>query len=353
MENNRNQIIDFFRGIAISDMIIVHFSDYFSLPISKIISYTDIAIEGFILLTGFMIGHHYYPKYIQDGNKVTRRLLNRVFQIIAVQYILILTINLPFYYILHNEIHQTEPVSIFLIKSMFFLNQIGLIHILPTFIPLFLISPILLYAFSRNYSHLVLFASICLFAIGNKYPYIIDIGDKTIFPFILWQIYFVAGIYLGIKAYTYKKIGPEHIKKYLYASIILFLATMLVKHAKIIPPALTSKFPLNALGLLYGTSILFIIYTFTLKYWNVFLNRIKIFYYYIPLLGRHSLLTFVLHVYTAKSILLINQFFNVNIYLNYFFILLSIIFIYAIIYLYDAKQINLYYALPRKYFNAK
>lgn len=353
MENNRNQIIDFFRGIAILDMIIVHFSDYFPLSIAKIISYTDIAIEGFILLTGFMVGYHYYPKYIQDRNRVIKRLLRRALQILIVQYLFIFTINLPFYYAIYNKIRQTEPLFIFLLKSMLFLNQIGLIHILPTFIPLFLISPILLYAFSRNYSHIVLFASICLFAIGNKYPYIMDIGDKTIFPFILWQIYFVVGCYLGIKAYTYNKIGPENINKYLYASIILFLTTILIRHAKIIPPALTSKFPLNAFGLLYGASMLFIIYTFTLKYWNVFLNRIKIIYYYIPLLGRYSLFTFVLHVYTAKSILLINQFLNINIYINYFFILLSIIFIYAIIHLYDTKQINLYYALPRKYFNAK
>lgn len=340
MENNRNQIIDFFRGIAILDMIIVHFSDYFPLPIAKVISYTDIAIEGFILLTGFMIGYHYYPKYFQDRNRVIKRLLSRTLQILIVQYIFILTINLPFYYTIFNEIRQTEPLFIFVVKSMFFLNQIGLIHILPTFIPLFLISPIILYTFSRNYSHLVLLISICLFVIGNKYPYILDFGDKTIFPFILWQIYFVAGCYLGIKAQVYKKISPGHINKYFYASIILFLTTMLIKHAKIIPPALTSKFPLNALGLLYGASILFIIYTFTLKYWNVFLNRIKIIYYYIPLLGRYSLFTFVLHVYTAKSILLINQFLNINIYLNYFFILLSIIFIYAIIHLYETWNLK-------------
>ena len=219
------------------------------------------------------------------------------------------------------------------------MNQIGLIHILPTFIPLFLISPILLYAFSRNYAYFTFLVSICLFAIGNKYPYLLDFGDKTIFPFILWQIYFTAGCYLGIKAQIYKKISPEHINKYLYASIIFLLTAMLIKHAKIIPPALTSKFPLNVLGVLYGASILFIIYTFTLKYWHR-LKTIKLCDYYIPLIGRYSLLTFVIHVYTAKSILLINQFLNVNIYLNYFFILLSIGFIYITIYLYETWSLK-------------
>ena len=339
MENNRNQIIDFFRGIAIIDMIIVHFSNYLPLQISKIISYTDIAVEGFILLTGFMVGYHYYPKYTQDKGIVIKRLLNRTLQILIIHYIFIFTINLPFYYILYNEIRNAEPLFTFLIKSMFFLNQIGIIHILPTFIPLFLISPILLFAFSRNYSYLVFFASICLFAIGNKYPYILDFGDKTIFPFILWQIYFTAGCYLGIKAQIYKKISPEHINKYLYASIIFLLTAMLIKHAKIISPTLTSKFPLNVLGVLYGASILFIIYTFTLKYWHR-LKTIKLCDYYIPLIGRYSLLTFVIHVYTAKSIFLINQFLKINIYLNYFFILLSMIFLYAIIYLYEGRNLK-------------
>lgn len=281
-----------------------------------------------------MVGWHYYPRFIHDRTGITKRLLYRAFQILAIQYILILTINVPLYYVLYDKIRQTEPLSMFITKSMLFWNQIGLIHILPTFIPFFIISPAILYLIEKKYTPLVLGISISLFVIGNKHPYALDIGDQTIFPFMLWQIYFIAGCLLGIRAYVHGTLAPKNIDKYLLISILILLMAMFIKHAKVISPALTSKFPLNALGLLYGASLLFMTYTITLKYWHI-LKRVTICNSYIPLLGRYSLLTFVLHVYMVKGIVVINYFYRVNNYVNYVLVLVSIISIYIIINYYE------------------
>lgn len=338
MGKNRNQIIDCFRGILIFDMILVHFSGYFPVFLQKCLSYTDIAMEGFVLLAGFMIGQHYYGRYIEDRNKVTQRLLVRALQILLIQYALIFTINLPLYFVIYEKIRRTELVSTFLLKSMLFLNQIGLIHIPPTFIPLLLISPVILYLFSKKLDFVAICGSILIFVIGNKYPYALDLGDKTIFPFILWQIYFMGGCFLGKAAYQKGKISPKKINNYFFVSLLIFLVAMFIKHGKVIAPSLTSKFPLNALGLLYGASLLFVIYTFTLKYWHVLLGKIRAFNYYLPFFGRHSLLIFVVHVYIAKTIGVINYSFDLNPLLNYFLILLSFVGIWKIICLYEGRE---------------
>jgi len=196
MENSRDRIIDLFRGIAIIDMILVHFSEYFPFLVGKVLSYTDIAMEGFVLLSGFMVGRHYYEKYLGNGKSVTRRLLIRALQILLVQYVLIYTINLPLYYLIYEKIREAESVSNFLLKSMLLLNQIGIMHILPTFVPLFLISPVILYLLSKKLDFVVISSSIFLFAIGNIYPYALDISEKKFFllsfgKYILWQVVFL------------------------------------------------------------------------------------------------------------------------------------------------------------------
>jgi len=131
--------------------------------------------------------------------------------------------------------------------------------------------------------------------------------------------------------------------------MLLLLSAMFIKHGKVIPASLTSKFPLNALGLLYGSSILFATYAFILRYWDIFLKKIVLFSYYLPLFGRHSLLVFVLHVYTAKVILFINHSYNVNTHLNYLLISLSVMAIFKIVHYYETteKRNYLYLLLDR------
>ena len=334
---DRDRVIDLLRGIVILDMILVHFNAYFPGLVARLISYSDFAMEGFLFLSGFSVGYHYFPKYSHNKGLTTRNLILKAFNIYKVQLLLILTINLPLYYLMYERIRKSETVWGFLGKSALLLNQIGLIHILPTFIPLFLISPILLYFMQRGMGGWCLAGSILLFLWGNRHPYLFNLGDKTIFPVILWQIYFVVGCSMGKEAWIKKRTVPMGIDKKLGLAISLFCIAMFIKHAKVIPPLLTNRFPLNALGLLYGSSIVLLLYMFTAKCWHL-LARFRVLHDYIPMLGRHSLMAFVIHVYTVKMLGVANHIWEINRSVNCLCILLSVLAIYGVLHFYENNE---------------
>lgn len=317
MDKARNRIIDFLRGIVIIDMMLVHYSEYFNfiggIPISKLINYSDIAIEGFILLSGFMIGNYYYERFTQDRASVVRRLLSRAFIILGIHYLMIITISLPLAAIVGTVETKSLTFSEYAIQSLLLLNQVPLLHILPTFIPLFLLAIPILYLLEKGHDFMVMAASILFFTIGNFYPYLLSPGDKTIFPVILWQIYFVAGITIGKKLFIKKDKLPINILPYLITALIIFIPAFIIYHGHhfYAPVAdlreaygiVVRKFPLNYWGLLYHGCLLLMLCCLTVMFWKhitCFTMTTGI----ITLFGRHSLFAFIIHVYFAKSLVI-------------------------------------------------
>jgi hypothetical protein len=346
-DKQRDSIIDFLRGLIILDMIFVHYSVYFPKTISKVINYHDVAMEGFLLLSGLMIGRHYLPQFLTDRIKVTKKLINRALKLVAIQYILIITISYPHYLIINGGAEANTSVN-FLLESFLFYNQIGLMHILPTFIPLFIVSPLILFQLSTKYDWLVLFISLVLFYIGQANPYVFSYGDKTIFPVILWQIYFIIGCYLGKMSYEKYQIIPENTKMWLLISFIFISVSLCFKHSSTISKLLTefkiyysieiSKFPLNLYGLFFGLSVLFFIFMITAKFWpyikkNMFTNIIALF-------GKHSLLVFVIHVYFAKTIDIVKSTFTNSFMAIYLLICFNIIISYLVTTKYESEKSN-------------
>ena len=143
MINYRSEVIDYLRGMAIIDMMFVHYSQYINivpgLNVAKIINYSDFAVEGFIFLFGMMIGSHYYPKFLKEKNTVLKRILQRVFHFITIQYVMIITVSLPVALIIGDEYTRGESVKVFIAQSFLFINQVSLLHILPTFILLLIL----------------------------------------------------------------------------------------------------------------------------------------------------------------------------------------------------------------------
>lgn len=337
MNNQRDLIIDFFKGVIIIDMIMVHFSSKFPEILEAIINFADLAIEGFVFLAGFVVGRHYLEKFNKNKNEVTKRLFQRAVKLILIQYIMIITISLPFYSIF--KLNNGYEIFNFILSSFLFLNQIPIIHILPTFIPLLLMSPLILLILVNNLDYLLILFSFMLFLLGCYDPYIFNFGDKTIFPVVLWQIYFVVGIYFGRLSGSVNNIN--HNKLLVYAAIIYSFAFLMkyggylneihiIKERFNIYP---KKFPLNIYGLIYGASFLFLFYTVTIRLWGI-LKRYYFFYEIIPLLGRNSLVTFVIHAYFVYLIESFNKL-ELNIYVIYVLIITSFYFTYKII-----KQIN-------------
>jgi hypothetical protein len=310
MNGERDNRIDFFRGLVIADMVLVHVSGYFPQGISFLIESFDFAVEGFIFLAGFMIGRHYLARFQKDALAVIKRLIGRAGKLVVIQYIMILTISLPYYsfFILKSR----DDIIAFATASFLFLNQIPILHILPTFIPLFVASPVLLILLARDYDYLLLIASLTLFLIGCYTPYLFSIVDKTIFPVILWQIYYVIGCILGKK--SNEAISVNYNKIFILAVALLGFCLLLkygsyfepIRNIKTHYTLYPKKFPLNVYGLLYGSSLLLFLYALTMKFWSLIKTRIKV-VGVITLLGRQSLPLFVIHAYFVYLIRAVTQ----------------------------------------------
>jgi len=334
----RSSFIDFMRGLAIMNMVLVHFNYLIPLDIANIISYLDVAMEGYLCIAGYMVGWYYYPLYKTGKRNITRRLIERALKLTIIQYIMIMTISVPLYYLLYDEIRIKESIGYFLMKSMLFLNQIGIMHILPTFIPLLLISPILLYLVYHGMSVIIIVVSITLFIFGNIDPYIANVGERTIFPVILWQIYYILGFIIGIGYGNSNALMSTITKnnKLLFVSFIIMLIAMIMKHAKIVSPQLTTKFPLNALGLYYGSSLLLFTSTLFGRTWDS-IRKSWIVNDVVCLLGRHSLFVFVFHVYIAKGFEAYRHHYDLSILAN--IILVGLCFV--LMYIYIIKSENM------------
>ena len=305
MSTTRNKTIDLFRGLIISDMIIMHFVGNFPRPIVTAIELFDFAIEGFILLAGFMIGGHYLPKFRKDKLGVSKRLAMRAIKIAAIQYLLILTVSLPFY--AFTQFTAIDKFIAFATTSFLFLNQIPIIHILPTFIPLLAASPLILLLLASNHDWWLVATSVGLFLLGLQNPYVFTIGQKTIFPVVLWQVYFVAGCIIGKKSAGGARVDSDRL---LLCASLLFCASLFMKYGgyfdvvssiKAKYDIYPKKFPLNLYGLAYGASLLLFVYVVSLNLWER-LTRGRQVLIALQLLGRHSLAVFVGHVYMVYGI---------------------------------------------------
>ncbi|MBC2733175.1 MAG: succinyl transferase OpgC [Desulfobacteraceae bacterium] len=311
MKNSRSEYIDILRGVIILDMILVHNSSLFSgdagLFYSKIIGYTDIAIEGFLVLFGMMIGGHYYKNYLKNSKIAILRILKRALYFIALHYGMVLTIGILFFYNHYGVGAAGKSIGRYLFESLFFLNQMPLLHILPTFIPLLFLTLLVFPILKKNFDQLLIILSFVFFILGTIDPYIFNIGDKTIFPIILWQVYFVIGVILG-KYFIFDKKQPKRSISFhlFFASTCVAIFSILyfghhfsewIGSLKFFYGIKITKFPLNTFGFLYRSSILYLVACLTFmvyKYSPSPKNSIGRFF---KLFGRNALDVFIIHIY--------------------------------------------------------
>ncbi|MCG3110738.1 MAG: OpgC domain-containing protein [Candidatus Manganitrophus sp. SB1] len=357
MPKSRNDMLDFMRGLSIFDMILVHYSDFLNLlpdiNLSRVIRYSDFAIEGFTLIAGFAVGQHYFGQFKQDKAGVIRRLIERVIEILKVYYLFVLTISIPLAFLVGSRITKADSVWVFVTKSLLFLNQVQLLHILPTFIPLFLLAIPILYLLQKGQDTVVMAVSIGLFAVGNLYPHPFPFGEKAIFPVILWQIYFVIGILLGKRTQSGSgTLYSGKIKVHLSVAVSLFLLMALVYFGHHWFPVwedlrmeyglIVRKFPLNYLGLLYHGSILYLVWSVAFLSWK-YIKDTRVGGVLLSF-GRHSLSVFVIHAYFAMALtFLVPNFFLVP----QLFILMNFAVTMLIIKYKESKRVGANYTLER------
>jgi hypothetical protein len=332
VSESRLEVIDFLRGVAVAEMLATHYAVYFPALPAKLINYTETAMPLFVLLAGFIVGCG-YRKFQPDPGGQTWIVWRRALRVLVIQYLMILTLGLPLYWLGMPGVSSGQSLGEFLFRSMFFLNQIGLLHILPTFVPLFAIGPAVLFALSRGWDRALLLISVVLFCVGHFQPHLLDLGQPTIFPFILFQLYFVVGSVLGKATKQRGAPPPQRPQRWALMSIGLLLASMLLAHGKLLPARLISTHPLNLFGLFYQLPLIATLWLISLA----MLPTLKRLWGYagVARFGRHALLSFVIHVYLATALAVLNYLAPQPPLVNYVLILLSILIMNAIVKRYE------------------
>ncbi|HEY5997802.1 MAG TPA: OpgC domain-containing protein [bacterium] len=302
----RDDLIDFLRGLAICDMVLVHYARYGPRLLNKVVVYHDSALEGFLLCSGYSVGVYVRTVYLKSSGTATRTLLTQALRLVSVQYLLIVTASLPNWLVRESSTQGSEIVR-FLARSVLFQNQIGLMHILPLFVPLFLASPILLALEKRWHFGPILVISALLFVWGSERP--IVYGDPAIFPVLLWQTYFVIGFGVGVWATRVAKTIPWSSHKTPFHAFGVLMLALAIRHLRVAPHLVEwkslsaslgefSRFPLNVTGLLYGCAVWFFVAAIASWAWSVIseYSATKA----VALAGRYSLLVFFIHVLFLK-----------------------------------------------------
>jgi hypothetical protein len=329
---SRLELIDFLRGVAILEMLAAHYADYFPPRISHVVDSLETAMALFVVLAGFMVGYA-YQKFAAHPRSESWVVWKRALRVVAIQYLLIVTIGIPSHLAGLPGYESGQTLGVFVFQSLTFLNQIGLLHILPTFVPLFLVSPAILFALARDWEVPLLLISAAVFCVGHFQPHLLDLGEHTIFPFVLFQFYFVLGSLLGKYCKRHGELPPPQPRRWLMASAALLLTTMLVAHRHYIPAQLIGTHPLNLLGLLYQAPILATIWLASLVLWPKIrgLRSVSL----IERFGRHALLAFVIHVFLAKALGLLNYLAPPPPWMNYLLVALSVFLINLVLSAYE------------------
>lgn len=307
----RNNLVDFVRGLALLDMMAVHYSPWLDwspqFSISKVLNYFDFAVEGFILLAGFVVGSCYLEPFVANPIAVIKKLLYRVASIVGLHYVMILTLSLPIAALVGARLTRGESLQTFAMQSFLFLNQVPLIHILPTFIPLFLLAIPILYLLRAGQDFWLIVGSLVLFGMGN---WLSDLGEplwgRAIFPAPLWQTFFVAGTVLG----KHQDVVGHMLRRYagivLGTSMVWLAAMLFIYHGHHVSSVwrdfqsehgwFIQKFPLNMLGWGYHAALLCAVVAVSAASWS-WLKAHPLVSNAVASLGRNSLILFVVHVY--------------------------------------------------------
>jgi hypothetical protein len=117
----------------------------------------------------------------------------------------------------------------------------------------------------------------------------------------------VAGCLLGKRGRNAESLTLRNPFAWLAFSSAFLAANVFVAARKLLPLEPLSLHPVNTFGLVYHLSVLLLLITASsaaltyIRTWRLF--------GYVTLFGRHALLAFVIHVYGAKAIDLINYYF--------------------------------------------
>jgi len=174
---------------------LVYANVQFGVALDRLIgSYTRFAAGGFIFLAGLGVGVVFLPKANHPEKRLAayRSLLVRAMYILGVQYLC--SMGMLVLEAFRGEVMPSNNALI-IWKDVFLLREGG--DLLPFYVVMIGLSPLLLELFRRGRGWMVMAISTTLFAIGRRHPWLFAVANHDNFPPILWQFIFVMGLGFG------------------------------------------------------------------------------------------------------------------------------------------------------------
>jgi hypothetical protein len=205
LANVRDQRIDFWRGLCLIDMVLVHLY-YENVRMGEHLGkflgeYTRFAAGGFVFVAGLAIGVIFLPKARQPRQRwhTYRRLWARSMRILGWQYIVAITwVDLMVWRGTHSSVEGMGQLLFDVVRF----REGG--DLLPLYVMLIALAPLLLEVCRRSRGWMALgAASIAIFIFGRFHPYALSVDPQGNFPPLLWQLVFICGLIAGnfIKRY--------------------------------------------------------------------------------------------------------------------------------------------------------
>jgi hypothetical protein len=195
----RDRRIDFWRGLCLIDMVLVHLyyenvrmGDH----LGKILGeYSRFAAGGFVFVSGMAMGAIFLAKSLEPGRRwgTYRRLWARSLRILEWQYLVAIAwVGLTVWRGSHAPVTSLGQ----LLFSVLTFREGG--DLLPLYVILIGLTPLLLECRRRLWSAWALaVCSIGIFIFGRFHPYALSVDPQGNFPPLLWQLVFISGLFAG------------------------------------------------------------------------------------------------------------------------------------------------------------
>jgi hypothetical protein len=226
-EGNRDLRLDFLRGFCLFVIIADHISFYpaFTIYLTGGGYFLTSAAEGFIFISGLVLGLVYGPRIVKSGLAAsTNKILQRAWTLYLWNLIVALAYLMLAYFTPLNTRHEAvgapPAFTLDLVLKLITLRQgFGWSDLLATYAVLLAVSPILLYFLTQKKTPWIVGLSWGFWLAYQIVPehFSPEIGT---FPIFAWQVLFVNGLVIGYHRETVKKILSKWVGWKLYVPLI-------------------------------------------------------------------------------------------------------------------------------------
>jgi hypothetical protein len=190
--------LDFWRGLCLVDMVIVHLV-YEGVRMGKYLQpilgeYVRFAAGGFIFLAGLGITHIFLPKARDENRRwgVYTSLWRRSLYLLGVHY----AASLSFIFIYPiRDFAGPYPTALQYARDVLLFREGS--DLLIFYVIMVALSPAFLEIIRRGYWWAAAFFSLSLFAFSQYYPYVLSLPIQKNFMVVSWQMIFVMGMIGG------------------------------------------------------------------------------------------------------------------------------------------------------------